>query len=826
MACAFYFDDDSSSEVRDRLKQRSAIARDRHVMEVIRQLLEKDGRGHARDCFGHTPLHLAVRLMQPNPGLVEELLDHGAEVNEVDIRGNTVLHSAVADSDDSACQLEVVKMILNNGADVNALNMNRLTPLAFALCKGNTSLSLIEELLMYGSDPNLGKSALYFAVGNGDCSYPVVKLLLNHGAEPNADTLHHAIECLQYKTDVIQVLLFCGIDVNERNSAGLTPLILVIRQTRFSLEVCVECVDLLLAYGVDVNAVDTCGNTPLHHTILMRNQPIGLEIAKILLEEGADQYIRNHNEMTPLQMFKDTGRLNFSFIQELLMHDTDENFGNGLSPLYYNLIKLFLDFWEISYANILLSAIQRTRCEKSMILKFVTRCISLNKNDFSKYTAFHFAVEAFCDFRLVEALLEVGVRVDVLDSKYRTPLHIAAMTKTCPLTIVKLLLKFGANVNAVCGFGYTPLMYAAKMHDDEKVVEELLKNGANPNGTNEVGSAIHYAAVNPSGNANILRILFQYGGDVNNVNPSCNVTPLLYALYGEYKLNQIQELLRNGARLDEEDEDMTRACSLGLILSNTYKNKDLLPIVRELLNFENPSLRLKIGTVLFNILKNRTIPLNVLEELLKSGLNVNCMNSQSETPLSFALQDPLVHKNAIELLLKHGAWATPCELPWIHAFNTCLYNSSAEETFLNCMIKYFCLQMYYIRRPCIFNADNESTYLSSHITFCKNEFENMSMVVLPCERLLIDFLADTEECNDESTLDKIMHLYNSHPIYSDVLGRKLNRKFLLERLLTLKVYTVCDNHEIVLNADSQRMIAVFLTNESLCNFVAAFCYQR
>ncbi|CAL1271669.1 unnamed protein product [Larinioides sclopetarius] len=826
MACASYFNADAYSEVQLRLKEHFALTRDRHIMEVIKQLIRSKKRVNARDCFGHTPLHLTVRLMQPDPELVKELLDIGAEVNAVDDRGNTVLHSAVADSDDTACQLEVVKMILNKGANVNALNVNQLTPLAFALSKGNISLGLIEELLKYGSDVSLGKSVLYFAVGNGDCSYPVVKLLLNHGAKPNGGILSHAIECLQGQTDVLQVLLFCGADVNERNIAGFTPLILVTRQTRFSLELCEECVDLLLAYGADVNAVDASGNTPLHHTILMRDQPIGIEIAKLLLEEGADQHMRNHKGLTPLKMLKNTSGLNFGFIRELLMHDTNENFGSGLSPLYNDLVKLFLDFWKITDADILLSAIQRTKCEKSVILNFVERCISLKKKYFSKYTALHFAVEAFCDSRLVETLLEAGLNVNAVDSKHRTPLHVAAMTKACPLAVVKLLLKFGANINAVCNSGYTPLMYAAEMHDDEKVVEEFLRNGADPNRTNEKGSAIHYAAVNPSGNANILKILLKYGGDINNVNPIYGITPLVYALYGEYQLNQMLELLKNGASLGLEfdlDLDLTRACALKLILSAPYKNRDLLPIVR-VLNFQNPAL-LRTGTALFKFLKNRTIPLEILEELLKGGMNVNFMNSKRETPLSIALQDPLVHKNAIQLLLTYGAWATPYELPWIHAISACLHNDNAEKTFLNCLIKYFCLQMFYVRRPCIFNVE-ESTYLLSYITVCEEELNSMSMVVLPCERLLIDFLADNGDCNDENTLDKIIYLYNNHSIYSDVLGRKLNRKYLLQRLLTLKVYTVRDNHEIVLNADSLRILSDFLPNKSLCDFVAAFCYQQ
>ena len=40
--------------------------------------------------------------------------------------------------------------------------------------------------------------------------------------------------------------------------------------------------------GARVNARDVCGYTPLHHTTSISQNPITLEMAKVLIQHGAD----------------------------------------------------------------------------------------------------------------------------------------------------------------------------------------------------------------------------------------------------------------------------------------------------------------------------------------------------------------------------------------------------------------------------------------------------------------------------------------------------------------------------------------------------------
>ena len=57
--------------------------------------------------------------------LVQQLLDHGADINYAR-GGETALHAAIAERHGSAAEFLII-----NGADVNAENMSRRTPLHF-----------------------------------------------------------------------------------------------------------------------------------------------------------------------------------------------------------------------------------------------------------------------------------------------------------------------------------------------------------------------------------------------------------------------------------------------------------------------------------------------------------------------------------------------------------------------------------------------------------------------------------------------------------------------------------------------------------------------
>ena len=78
-----------------------------------------------------------------------------------------------------------------------------------------------------------------------------------------------------------------------------------------------------------------------------------------------------------------------------------------------------------------------------------------------------------------------GAQVDVADSQGRTPLHIACRTENT--SVVRTLLRKGADVSVVTlGELQSPLHYAAR-HDAAEVIDVLVEHGAQVNPTDFKG---------------------------------------------------------------------------------------------------------------------------------------------------------------------------------------------------------------------------------------------------------------------------------------------------------------------------------------------------
>jgi ankyrin repeat protein len=119
--------------------------------------------------------------------IIERYLGSGWDVNaQGEKYGRTALHLAAMNG-----HLEIVKLLLEHGADVNAKTKEGYGYTALHSAASNGHLEIVKLLLEHGADVNAktkygGYTALHSATMNGHLE--IVKLLLEHGADVNAKT--------------------------------------------------------------------------------------------------------------------------------------------------------------------------------------------------------------------------------------------------------------------------------------------------------------------------------------------------------------------------------------------------------------------------------------------------------------------------------------------------------------------------------------------------------------------------------------------------------------------------------------------------------------
>jgi ankyrin repeat protein len=138
-------------------------------------ILQRDPESvRVRSSDGWTSLHLAAFMGHPE--VVKLLLENGAELEAVSQNGiaNRALHAAIAGKESA----EVVELLLARGADVTAKAEAEATPLHLAAARGN--MTLTRRLLDMKADPRArmtdGKTPADFASERG---HPEVANLLN-----------------------------------------------------------------------------------------------------------------------------------------------------------------------------------------------------------------------------------------------------------------------------------------------------------------------------------------------------------------------------------------------------------------------------------------------------------------------------------------------------------------------------------------------------------------------------------------------------------------------------------------------------------------------
>ncbi len=209
--------------------------------ETVRYLLSQGYDLSKRDENGFTLLQISLRRIQQsaNLGVLEALLEAGADPNQEIANGSDILETALVFDNES-----VAELLFRHGADVNHKIGDRPV-LIDAVMKKRASISKL--LIRAGADVNaqnkLGRTALFYTSESDD----IADLLLEFRANPNHKDIEGQtpiFEAVKHANPrLVSNLLKYGASATEKDNYQWTPL-----QTSMVYG-CQNITDLLLGSG-------------------------------------------------------------------------------------------------------------------------------------------------------------------------------------------------------------------------------------------------------------------------------------------------------------------------------------------------------------------------------------------------------------------------------------------------------------------------------------------------------------------------------------------------------------------------------------------------
>ena len=215
--------------------------------------------------------------------------------------------------------------------------------------------------------------------------------------------------------DVAQLLLGYCVGVDVRGDLDQTPLHMAAYYGFLGVT------RTLVERSADINALDSSGNTPLHQVMQdwylkpESTQDGRIDVAKYLLEHGADLDARNEDDFTPLGLASFCGSVKGIMIQLMLEHGANIHARNDRGQ---------------TLLHRLVDCLDKTSDTLGMFLD------------------------------TMQCLLAHGVDVDALDDDHASPLHVTSYWGC--VEGARILLEHGANVHLEDKEGRTPLQVASE----------------------------------------------------------------------------------------------------------------------------------------------------------------------------------------------------------------------------------------------------------------------------------------------------------------------------------------------------------------------------
>ncbi|KAL2865914.1 ankyrin repeat domain-containing protein [Aspergillus lucknowensis] len=516
-----------------------ALSRARYsYMEDYQDLFPEPGFGYKWEVFGcarhwHSEEIMKYWSRKPLDVVMYPAIDFDWDRNP----GRTLLHEAVGGDN-----VALTRLLLDRGADINAISFLAETPLHRAIQSSNHRM--VKLLLEYGADRMIdAANLLWMAIMYSD--QEVFRLVFaafrDAGGEVGAvrkgeTALHRAL--YHRKQYAVEALLRNGANPLVEDYEGRTAL----HHACLYVSGCIDpVIEQMEAQGcVDFDKPDDGGATPLHLAIINDHW----HAARLVILRGADIH-RTFGEKTPLERAiadKRAGCIRMFLKHHPELWTTDRllgQLGRATRSMDSEAVALLTGYIkkrqiQLDPMSSYFKPVQALTRMATTDLKYFERCLPAiaelidtwgnvhGQDKHRRNTPIHTFFNASAPgphpeayFSLLEALFDGFFDRTLQNCEGNTVLHLA-VTKG-GVRVADMLLRFrGRNqVNVKNKKGDTPLHLAIGAWDSERIIKALITAGADVNAPGRSGrTPLHLAAARGQ-DIDSLKVLLSAGADVS-----------------------------------------------------------------------------------------------------------------------------------------------------------------------------------------------------------------------------------------------------------------------------------------------------------------------
>ncbi|RUP45382.1 hypothetical protein BC936DRAFT_148249 [Jimgerdemannia flammicorona] len=475
-----------------------------------------------------------------NAAAVEYLLTHPPRVKPDVVRGihdDTLLMYTASRC---AVPLEVLRVLLENGAEVNAKNKEGNTVLHLLCANCPLPLDPVRLLLEKGADVNernnSGKSPIHL-LGNQRQPLEALRVLIEVGnADVNAVTgtaggvFHHFLRTdFADDPEIVKLLLESGADTSITDEDGDNALVFassscLIESAKYLLE---HDLKSSSPFNIDF-ALRTCHlnkNKGLTEAKAMRKLLLCWkghdgrkrreELAEklgVTLNEKEYEFGNHHFERFTYHQLRDMvkgemdlhgNKLN-SFVGDDDGTDSDSEPATGRRP--------HVDIWTAAASG-----------QADAVRYYLTNHLPADPNmtneDRQDTLLQWTAQKSIMPEAVIKVLLAHGADPEKRNAENMTALHVVCQSCPLPYEAARLLLDHGANPNAEANYGKTALHFLGNSRHPLETMRLLLSRGANVNAmTTSAGGIFHHCLRTDSlDDPEVMALLLEFGGDTSIV---------------------------------------------------------------------------------------------------------------------------------------------------------------------------------------------------------------------------------------------------------------------------------------------------------------------